>query len=259
MDAGPFDLRAKALGRGIVDAQEHPLLILEDASEHQHQDPPAQFLPTLSHTLEEEVVVLVIRADSGRANPRGDDPPPAREEDSHHQDGQPPARPAVETRRQPFGPLFPFARGAVTCHPWLSGAFLMSLSNTSVPEEPLSCGDQFQTTKTARFLRKCRQVDTSGKLFRECTIYRFFWQCSCVFPQHASFSGDTLPKARRYCEDRIDHDWYANRGRIVRCKDATAMLVLRRFAFILMILSTVAGCTNRVFATQFCPPIRQSY
>jgi hypothetical protein len=63
---------------------------------------------------------------------------------------------------QPVGPLFPFLRRVVRCHPWLSGALLMSYQQSRVPEEPRFFIDQFR--HRGRFVGKCSILPSSVEL-----------------------------------------------------------------------------------------------
>jgi hypothetical protein len=71
VDAGPLDVRPVALGRGVVEAQQDAIARGDDLGEAAEQQRRHEAGPA-PEGAEEVVIALVVRAESGGAEPGGD-------------------------------------------------------------------------------------------------------------------------------------------------------------------------------------------
>jgi len=213
VSARPLHVRPVPLGRRVVDRQQRPRLAPQRVLDHQDQQPLAQFHPAPPDALQEEVVVLVVVADAARPNPGRDAAPAAGEQRSQQQCRQPPARSSMQSGGQPVGPIFPFRRSPIRCHPWLSGATLMSETISVCPKSHIF-DRPLRQPQGQGFLRKCRPGHSGHKT----GIAAHAWPCgpASIAAERLSAAASTLtspPTSLAVAQDRAQSrlPWWDSR------------------------------------------------
>jgi hypothetical protein len=120
MDAGPFDVRAVALCRGVVQGKDQPRTGGQ-ASQKEAQQAGGDRFGLASYGGNEVVIGFPVVGDASGPQPTGNGSSAQRQEHARKHDRQPPSAAAVQPGCQPLDPLRPLLGTSVFRHPWLSG------------------------------------------------------------------------------------------------------------------------------------------